>query len=75
MAERAAEGDRADLTGGAYVGTAARAAIDVGDGHDAQHALSWWRFAKTGRGGRVLEAHAHRPILEHDLVRPPFGLA
>jgi hypothetical protein len=57
------------------VRTAARAAVECVDRHDAKHPFARRRLSETRGRRRILEAHGHRPILPHDLVRATLGLA
>ena len=70
---RAAQQDRADLSGSAYVSASAGAAVQPIDRHDAQHALAPGGFAQSLRFARVFEPDVHRAILRHQLVGAPFG--
>src|SRR5581483_2456549 len=66
--------DCPDFAGGADVGPAARAPVEVFDGHDANLALAVGRFAQSQVFGGVLKVHRHGPVFEDNLVSAAFGL-
>jgi hypothetical protein len=60
--------DGSDLPGGSNMSSAARAPIQVTDGHDAKAALTSGRFSQAFHRTGVFEVNIDRPVFRNHLV-------